>query len=335
MAPPPPAQTWESPWDDADSRPLVVVSLSTTVMEQRPLAGRVLQAGGDLPIRVLFTLGPALRVDGLAIPDNVATAQFVPHGVVMPRAAAAITHAGLGTVGAALGAGVPLVCVPSGRDQGDNAVRVVEAGAGVRVSSRARTRTIRGRFRTCRLSRGALVFQETQQRRRLREDMAEKTLERHVRIAGRPFHLRNRDIVRAMRSLEPEPIASHFVVIASRRFPPKQVISAVTGLDRADFTTHQARRTLMRLGFAAGRRASGVTAELRRSRTGPSPDDASRAGRLLELAGQWVAIRDGDVLHASATAQQLVRWLTEHGQKADSVYRVPDSELAATGLAPL
>ena len=112
-------------------------------MEQRPLAGRILEAVAPLPIRVLFTLGPALQLDGLPVPENVVTAGFVPHGVVMPHAAAAVTHAGLGTVGAALSAGVPLVCIPSGRDQGDNAVRVVEAGAGVRLSSRATARAIR------------------------------------------------------------------------------------------------------------------------------------------------------------------------------------------------
>jgi MGT family glycosyltransferase len=143
MAPALPAQKWESPWGDADSRPLVVVSLSTTFMEQRPLAGRILQAVGELPVRVLFTLGPALRLDGLRIPDHVATAEFAPHGAVMPHAAAVVTHSGLGTVGAALSAGVPLVCIPSGRDQADNAVRVVEAGAGVRLSSRAQPRAIR------------------------------------------------------------------------------------------------------------------------------------------------------------------------------------------------
>lgn len=143
MAPPSPAHEWESPWDDADGRPLVVVSLSTTFMEQRQLAGRILQAVGDLPIRVLFTLGPALRLDGIRVPDNVTAVEFAPHAAVMPHAAAAVTHAGLGTVGAALSAGVPLVCVPSGRDQADNAVRVSEAGAGVRLSSRARPRAIR------------------------------------------------------------------------------------------------------------------------------------------------------------------------------------------------
>jgi hypothetical protein len=160
--------------------------------------------------------------------------------------------------------------------------------------------------------------------------MAEKLIERRVRIAGRPFTLRSRDVRRVARELEPEPIASHYVVVDTRRFPPKQVISAVTGLDRADFTTHQARRTLMRLGFAAGRRTAARS-------TPPSPGrptDAGLVDRLAPLAGRWVATEGDEVLYDAATPQELVSWLSLHGQKADSMFRVPEDELAATGLAP-
>ena len=43
--------------------------------------------------------------------------RFVPHGAVLPRAAAVVTHAGMGIVGKAAYAGVPIVAVPFGRDQ--------------------------------------------------------------------------------------------------------------------------------------------------------------------------------------------------------------------------
>jgi hypothetical protein len=166
--------------------------------------------------------------------------------------------------------------------------------------------------------------------------MAEKTVVRHVKIAGQPFVLRNSEVVRALRKIDPEPINSHYVVVDARRFPPKQVISEVTGLDRADFTTHQARRTLIRLGFPAGRR--GATASSSRltgvqGRTGAAPERL--ADRLRSLPGQWVAIKDDDVIHATGSPQELVRWLGEHGQKADTMFRAPEDELAATGLAPL
>jgi UDP:flavonoid glycosyltransferase YjiC (YdhE family) len=54
-----------------------------------------------------------------------------------------ITHAGHGTVIKSLAAGVPMLCLPHGRDQGDNAARVVDAGAGLRLSRRSSATTIR------------------------------------------------------------------------------------------------------------------------------------------------------------------------------------------------
>jgi hypothetical protein len=161
--------------------------------------------------------------------------------------------------------------------------------------------------------------------------MAENTAARHVTIAGKPFDLRRSDVLKALRNVDPEPISSHFVVVGSRRFPPKQVIGEITGLDRADFTTHQARRTLLRLGFTAGRRGSWSRPALARAE---APDE-SLAERMRAFTGEWIAIRDDEILHASSTPQALVRWLGNHGQKADSVFRVPEDDLAASGLAPL
>jgi hypothetical protein len=113
-------------------------------------------------------------------------------------------------------------------------------------------------------------------------------------------------------------------------------VSEVTGLDRADFTTHQARRTLIRLGFSAGRRPT-KTSGLRSASAHREPLDGPErlADRLRPLSGKWVAIKDNDVIHATESPHELVGWLSRHGQKADSMFRVPEDELAATGLAPL
>jgi hypothetical protein len=171
---------------------------------------------------------------------------------------------------------------------------------------------------------------ETHQRNRIGETMSETNSVKRVRIAGRPFELRRDRVVLALSDVDPEPIASHFVVIGSRRYPPKQVISELTGLDRADFTTHQARRTLLGLGFSAGRRGAG------RARPDAGTTESGGLGeRLLPMAGQWVAIKDDDILHASQTPADLVSWLARHGQRADSMFRVPEDARAETGLAPL
>jgi UDP:flavonoid glycosyltransferase YjiC (YdhE family) len=133
----PPASTpgWESPWSPEDDRPLAVVGLSTTHQAHDPLLERIVAALATLPVRALVTTGGAtLRSTP---PANVHVARFVPHAHVLPQAAAVVTHAGIGTVHAALAHGLPLVCLPIGRDQPDNAARVEWHGAGLRLSPRS------------------------------------------------------------------------------------------------------------------------------------------------------------------------------------------------------
>jgi MGT family glycosyltransferase len=124
---------WESPWPETNTDPLVLISFSTSYMNQRALVQRVLDAVGELPVRALLTAGPALEIGQLRIPANTRTVAFIPHRTVLPHTALVVTHAGWQTINAALADGVPLVCVPDGRDQPDNAARVVACGAGVRV----------------------------------------------------------------------------------------------------------------------------------------------------------------------------------------------------------
>lgn len=49
------------------------------------------------------------------------------------------------------------------------------------------------------------------------------------RIAGQPFALDADQVRQAVAGVLPEPLHEHYVVIDGRRFPPKQVIAAVTG----------------------------------------------------------------------------------------------------------
>lgn len=141
-------QEWSSPWPGTDSDPLVLVSFSTSYMDQRALAQRVLDALAPLPVRALLTAGPALDTRGLLVPANARTVGFVPHRTVLPHASLVVTHSGWQTVNAALTDGVPLLCIPDGRDQPDNAARVVACGAGRRISKRASTRKLRDAITT-------------------------------------------------------------------------------------------------------------------------------------------------------------------------------------------
>ena len=134
---------WESPWPSDNTDPLVLISFSTSYMNQLALAQRVLDAVAGLPVRALLTAGPALDPSQLRIPDNARSVPFVSHRTVLPHAALVVTHAGWQTVNAALADGVPLVCIPDGRDQPDNAVRVVAAHAGVSAGKKSSPEKLR------------------------------------------------------------------------------------------------------------------------------------------------------------------------------------------------
>jgi MGT family glycosyltransferase len=125
---------WENPWPATDSRPLLLVSLSTLNQGQARLLSRIVAAVAELPLRVLVTLGPSVRRDDFDAPANVIFEDFVPHSAVMRHCAGVVSQCGLGTVTKALVNEVPLVCVPLIADQPDNAARVVARGAGLRLS---------------------------------------------------------------------------------------------------------------------------------------------------------------------------------------------------------
>jgi UDP:flavonoid glycosyltransferase YjiC (YdhE family) len=110
--------------------PWVLLSLSTTVHGQVNALPRLLEALSTLAVRVLLTLGGAVPTGAVEAPANVTVRDYIPHDLVLPRMAAVVSHGGLSTVTAALTAGVPLVCVPQGRDQSDNARRVEATGVG-------------------------------------------------------------------------------------------------------------------------------------------------------------------------------------------------------------
>jgi MGT family glycosyltransferase len=142
------AEPWRSSWPATDTRPLVLVGFSTTFQNQVEVLGRVIAALGALPVRAVVTVGPGLGTASFPEAPNVHLCASAPHSEILRQASLTITHAGHGTVMRALAAGVPLVCMPMGRDQNDNAARVVARGAGVRVKPNAKVAAIQKAVRT-------------------------------------------------------------------------------------------------------------------------------------------------------------------------------------------
>jgi hypothetical protein len=154
-------------------------------------------------------------------------------------------------------------------------------------------------------------------------------------ISGRPFELDQERVEYCVTGLLPDPLQQHYVIVSGRRFPPKQVLACATGLDRADFTTHQARRILCRLGFVAARLGQEEEQQPVPSQA-QGPHDGQQAALLAAHVGQWVALAGPlEILVAADTPQEVLSWLSRHGRRADyGMFRVPESEREAQGAAP-
>ncbi len=137
-------------------------------------------------------------------------------------------------------------------------------------------------------------------------------------IAGREYHVAAEDVQRVARQLDPEPIDVWFAMVDQRRFPPKQLVEALTGLDRADFNSHQARALLVRLGFPVERR--------RRAHADAPLDAGPRGGAearaLAAYVGRWVAQDGLEILYDADSPDEVARWLLRHRRRA-RVWRVP------------
>jgi hypothetical protein len=146
-------------------------------------------------------------------------------------------------------------------------------------------------------------------------------------VAGNDFEIEALAVERALALIDPEPIQEHFVVIGGRRFPPKQVLAVITGLDRADFTTHQARAILRRLGFGTHRRSSG-SGPAPAAPTVAGPHQGVEAALLARYLGRWVAQDGLEVLYDAESPESILRWLRQQGRPA-RVWRVPANTVEA------
>lgn len=168
---------------DDGGAPYVLASLSTTYQAQQSLLQRTVRALGRLPVRALVTTGPAVTLEGPA-PANVEVAEWASHAEALPRAALVLCHAGHGTVAKSLAHGVPLVCIPMGRDQPCIAARVVHAGAGVRLPKDPGQAQIEAAIRGA-LSNPALRSNAERLGRAFREDVAADRAMGEIEALGR------------------------------------------------------------------------------------------------------------------------------------------------------
>jgi MGT family glycosyltransferase len=120
------------PWLDELKRPIVLVTGSTVFQDDGKFLATAVSALANEPYDVIVT-APSIDRDTLPSSPNARIEPFVPHGPVLDKAAAFVSHAGMGGVTKALTRGVPVLAVPFGRDQPEVARRLEVAKAGVRL----------------------------------------------------------------------------------------------------------------------------------------------------------------------------------------------------------
>jgi UDP:flavonoid glycosyltransferase YjiC (YdhE family) len=134
--------------------PLAYVTLGT-VFNSLELFRDLLEAFAPLPCDVLMTVGETVDPGALGeIPANADVARYIPQREVLPRASVVVSHGGSGSTLGALAHGCPIVFVPQGADQFENALATAAAGAGIVVPPERQTvANLREALRTVLLDR--------------------------------------------------------------------------------------------------------------------------------------------------------------------------------------
>jgi rhamnosyltransferase subunit B len=122
---------------DEGAPPLVFTLGSSAVW----IAGDFYRASVDAAVAlgrraVLLAGEDAAQLTAAGLPPGIAAFDYAPHSVVMPRGAVTVHQGGVGTTGQALRAGRPMLVMPFGQDQPDNARRSVALGVARTISRR-------------------------------------------------------------------------------------------------------------------------------------------------------------------------------------------------------
>ncbi|MGZ4410052.1 MAG: glycosyltransferase [Gaiellaceae bacterium] len=119
----------QPPWKRArPDLPNVYVTLGT-VLDEAEVLGRLLEALADVSCNVLMTIGRRGDPASLAPwPANAIVERFVPQAEVLPHCSVVVSHGGSGTTFGALAHGLPLLMLPHGADQFENAAAARAAG---------------------------------------------------------------------------------------------------------------------------------------------------------------------------------------------------------------
>jgi UDP:flavonoid glycosyltransferase YjiC (YdhE family) len=118
--------------NDLGSRPLIYVSLGTIFngARGREMFPKLLAGLSNIDAEVVLTVGHELDPESFGPqPAQIHLERFLSLGALLPHCSLVVFHGGSGTLIQVLAHGLPMVILPLGADQPDNATRCAQLGA--------------------------------------------------------------------------------------------------------------------------------------------------------------------------------------------------------------
>ncbi len=127
---------------DNGEAPIVFTLGSSVVWAAGNFYDESVAAAMGLWKRAVLIVGPdPINQPHEPLPPNVISIDYAPYAQVLRRASIVVHQAGIGTTAQALRAGKPMIVVPCGGDQYDNAARIERLGVGLTITRKRYNRS--------------------------------------------------------------------------------------------------------------------------------------------------------------------------------------------------
>ena len=114
---------------------LVYISMGTVNNDMLPLYKNCISAFANTDYQVILSVGDQVSIEELGeLPENISVYPYIDQIAVLQKADVFISHCGMNSVNESLYFGVPLVMLPQTSEQGGVAERVLQLGAGSRLT---------------------------------------------------------------------------------------------------------------------------------------------------------------------------------------------------------
>ena len=142
-----------------DGEPPIVFTLgSSAIFDPGAFYADSVKAAVDIGRRAVLLAGLETNVPKETLPKGIFFCPYAPHSELFPRASAIVHQGGVGTTAQALRSGRPMLVVPWGQDQPDNAARIVRLGVGRTIMRASYNATTASRELRRLLSDGAYAY---------------------------------------------------------------------------------------------------------------------------------------------------------------------------------